>query len=119
MEQVALMSWCEKMSSRHPQLALIFSIPNGGKRSSGWWEKAEGLKRGVPDLFLPVCVKYHDPEDMRYGLFIEMKFGKNKCTKFQKAWHEALKDEGYEVQVCYGFEEARDVIVEYLGLEVR
>ncbi len=132
-EQVALFQWAKVMEPRHPQLALMFAIPNGGKRKSGWWEKAEGLKSGVPDIFLAVprfpddiqSILYFDgastmriSDDMRFGLFIEMKYGKNKPSKAQKEWHEALIDEGYAVEVCYSFEEAKQAIIGYLGLEV-
>ena len=42
--------------------------------------KKEGVKRGVPDICLPVSRgKYH-------GLYIEMKAGKNKPSKEQKEW---------------------------------
>ncbi len=115
-EQCALFQWAKVMEPRHPQLALMFAIPNGGKRKSGWWEKAEGLKSGVPDIFLAVPRQF-----ITYslsGLFIEMKFGKNKTSKKQKGWIDALIDEGYAVEVCYSFEEAKQAIIGYLGLEV-
>ena len=114
-EQATLFHWAEIMQSRHPQLALMFAIPNGGKRKSGWWEKAEGLKSGVPDIFLAVPTQEAFP---RYGLFIEMKFGKNKPSRNQKGWIDALIAEGYAVEVCYSFEEAKQAIIGYLGLDV-
>ena len=132
-EQVALFQWAKVMEPRHPQLALMFAIPNGGKRKSGWWEKAEGLKSGVPDIFLAVprfpddiqSILYFDgastmrvSDDMRFGLFIEMKYGKNKPSRNQQGWIEALIAEGYAVEVCYSFEEAKQAIIGYLGLEV-
>jgi len=55
---------------------------------------AEGVKRGVPDVFLPVARGgYH-------GLWIEMKYGKNKTTSNQKWWLNELKDQGYKTAVC-------------------
>ena len=134
-EQVALFNWCKMMEGRHPQLALIFAIPNGGKRHIGTARKlkAEGVRSGVPDIFLACPRLPHDPDDLlvgdslrvrfsdevKFGLFIELKVGKNKPTKNQLKWIEDLRAERYEVEVCYGFEEAKDAIIKYLELEVR
>lgn len=113
-EQVALFNWAKLMESRHPQLALMFAIPNGGKRhiSTAKALKASGTKAGIPDIFLPV------PHGEKHGLWIELKVGKNKTTKAQNMWLTNLTGEGYETAVCYGFQEAKNKIVEYLGLEL-
>ena len=132
-EQVALFNWCKLMEGRHPQLALIFAIPNGGKRHIGTARKlkAEGVRSGVPDIFL-ACPRmpydFHDlivgdantvgfSDEVKFGLFIELKAGKNKPTKNQLKWIEDLRAERYEVEVCYGFLEAKAVIENYLRLE--
>ena len=114
-EQVKLFNWAKRMDSRHPQLALMFSIPNGGKRHIGTATKlkASGAKAGIPDIFLPVANRHG-----KHGLWIELKVGKNKATKEQKMWLSNLASEGYETAVCYGFDEAKNKIVEYLGLEL-
>lgn len=120
-EQSRLFAWAEENESWLPALKNLFSIPNGGKRKNGWWEKLEGLKAGVPDLFLavPMCAldlktAKHLPEHDMAGLFIEMKFGKNKSSRVQEDWQERLHLNGYQVEVCYSFEEAKDVILKYL-----
>lgn len=99
--------------NKKPELSLLFHVPNGGKRSktTAVRLKMEGVKAGVPDLFLPVA------RGGFYGLFIEMKAGKNKTTQKQEEWLAALGAQGYCAQVCYGFEEARDAILKYLDLE--
>lgn len=109
-DQVTLFRWAEYQSKRLPELALMFAIPNGGKRSKATAAKlkAEGVKSGVPDLCLPVARgEYH-------GLFIEMKAGRNKPTAPQVQWHMRLSQQGYRVAVCWGWEAAREVIEEYL-----
>jgi hypothetical protein len=113
-EQVALFNWAKLMESRHPQLALMFAIPNGGHRhiAVAYKLKAEGVRAGVPDIFLPVS------HGTKYGLWIELKDGKNKTSKIQKEWLNKLNNEGYETKVCYGFDEARQAIIDYLELEV-
>ena len=59
-EQVGLVNW---FRDRFP-MVLIFAIPNGEKRSISVARrlKAEGVKAGVPDLFVP-----------EWDLWIEMK----------------------------------------------
>jgi hypothetical protein len=62
-----------------------------------------------------------------HGLFIEMKApstigpdGRKRAgreTAEQKAWGERLRAEGYRVVVCWGFEEARAEIMQYLDVK--
>ena len=113
-EQVSLFNWAKRKESRHPQLALMFAIPNGGKRHVVVAHKLKmsGAKAGIPDIFLPV------PHGEKHGLWIELKVGKNKPTKEQNMWLSNLAGEGFATAVCYGFDEAKDTIVDYLGLEL-
>ncbi len=109
-EQISLFEWCEYSLGKYPELKLLFHVPNGGYRSTATAGrmKAEGVKAGVPDLFLPVARQgYH-------GLFIEMKAGRNKPTVYQTQWLENLSVQGYLAVVCYGWEEAAKVLTEYL-----
>lgn len=109
-EQISLFEWCEYSLGKYPELQLLFHVPNGGYRSTATAGrmKAEGVKAGVPDLFLPVARQgYH-------GLFIEMKAGRNKPTAYQTQWLENLSNQGYLAVVCYGWEEAAKVLTEYL-----
>lgn len=112
-EQVRVINWARAYAADFPELKLLFHIPNGGSRNRLEAQnlKAQGVKAGVPDLFLPVPMgKFH-------GLFIEMKFGKNKTTEKQDWWLEELKAQGYETDICYGADEAMDTIAGYLGIE--
>jgi hypothetical protein len=97
---------------RYPELKLLYHIPNGGKRDKGTAVKLyrQGVKAGVPDLHLPVARGgYH-------GLYIELKVGKNKTTEKQKEWIAELNKQGYLAIVCYGWEEAAEQLINYLGL---
>ena len=82
-EQATLMSWAGMQSCVYPELGLLFHIPNGGSRSkaeAGRF-KAEGVKAGVPDLFLPV------PRGEYHGLFIELKRRQGgRVSDEQKDW---------------------------------
>ena len=48
------------------------------------------------------------------GLFIEMKYGKNKPSPEQQRYLDLLEREGYAVAVCYGCNEAIESITAYL-----
>lgn len=117
-EQVAVIDWCNRNAHKYPELGLIFAIPNGGQRNkiTAMKLKAEGVKAGIPDLFLPVPVLNHSALNNHCGLFIEMKFGKNKPTAKQKEWLEKLREAGYFVAVCYSAEEAIAAIKDYLRI---
>lgn len=110
-EQATLFHWCDMVNGKYPELQLLFHIPNGGERrkSEAARMKAEGVKPGVPDLFLPVArVNYH-------GLFIEMKRRKGgRVSDEQREWIGNLLANGYAVEVCRGWEEAKDAIENYL-----
>lgn len=112
-EQEVLIQWCEIQKKKYPELGLIFHIPNGGYRNK--FEaanlKRQGVKAGVPDLFMAV------PNKKYHGLFIEMKWGKNKPTENQEEWILRLSEQGYKVNVCYSSIEAIEVIKEYLGIK--
>ena len=52
-QQAALFCWAAQHVGSIPELALLFAIPNGGKRDkiTGARMRAEGVKPGVPDIF--------------------------------------------------------------------
>lgn len=111
-EQAALFVWASWNIGRYPELRLMFHVPNGGSRNKieAAKLKAQGVKAGVPDVWLPVA------RGAFHGLVIEMKVGKNKPTKEQKEFLHALIDQSYCSEVCYGWEEAREAIERYLSL---
>lgn len=92
------------------ELKWLFAIPNGGKRNilEAMNLKAQGLKPGVPDMFLPLARNgYH-------GLFIELKVGKNKTTPQQDEFIRDVRFNHYKCEVCYGAKEAIKVLEEYI-----
>ena len=109
-EQVAFFRWARLQEGIYPELALMFAIPNGGHRhiSVARKLKAEGVKAGVPDIFLPISRGEY------CGLFIEMKTGKNKLTESQRKYKIQLETQGYYVEVCYDWEQASKIIGNYL-----
>ena len=115
-DQCTVFQWAGYKKARHPELALLYAVPNsghGGKGNvrKGVWLKAEGLKSGVPDICLPVARQGH------HGLYIEMKVGKNKPTDNQKWWLDALAEQGYRTEVADGSVEAIAILMDYLGVK--
>ena len=108
--QIALFSWCA--TSGIPELKWLFHIPNGGSRhiAEASKLKAMGVKRGVPDIFLPVrTINF-------IGMWIELKKPiKGIVSGEQDKWLDYLSKQGYATRVAFGWEEARDALLEYLG----
>lgn len=88
-------------------LIPVFAIPNGGHRHviTAKKLKDEGVLAGVPDIFVA---------DGNPGLFIEMKAKKGQVSEHQKSMIKWLNKMGYQVKVCFGFDEAKACVVEYL-----
>lgn len=103
-EQIVVIEWCDLMS------IPAVHIPNEGKRSVvyGAQLKRMGMRKGFPDIFIPVArAGYH-------GLFVEMKWGKNKTTTDQEEWLRTLSDQGYACTVVYSADDAIRQIKRYL-----
>lgn len=107
-EQAALFEW----ASYYPELSLMYAIPNGAKRDiiTAVNLKRTGVKSGVPDICLPMAKgKFH-------GLYIELKKTSGGAVSAnQKIWLNALNEQGYRAVVCKGWEQARQVILDYMG----
>jgi hypothetical protein len=70
--------------------------------------KKEGVRRGIPDLFLAV------PKNGYSGLFIEMKTPSGKLSAEQDARIGELMMKCYECVVCRSFDAAKWEIETYL-----
>lgn len=109
-EQQSLFQWAKLTQTQYPELSLLHSIPNGGKRNirEAARLKKEGALAGVSDIFLPVARgDYH-------GLYIELKVKGGKLSDHQKWWIEETTKQGYYSTVCFGWVEAKGVIEGYL-----
>lgn len=113
-EQECLFKWAAQPSIReqYPELKFLFHIQNenpDAKRRA--ISNRGGVKKGVPDLFLPVPYgKYH-------GLWIEMKSMTGRASTEQIWWIDHLNANGYHAVVCRGWQEASEVILWYLNQE--
>lgn len=108
-EQETVVEYCDL---RHIPIVHIpiVHIPNEGKRSKAYGAqlKRAGMRRGFPDLFIPV------PYGGFCGLLIEMKNGRGKTTPEQEKWLRELNSRGYKATVCVGADAAINEINEYL-----
>ena len=114
-EQTALLRWTETAGRQYPALRWLLAIPNGlaaSSKGSARRMKEQGMKAGVPDLFLPAPVPPHA------GLWIEMKIRQGgRVSDAQRNWHAYLREAGYRVEVCRGWDEARRTLLAYLNPE--
>ncbi|MCK9597386.1 MAG: VRR-NUC domain-containing protein [Sphaerochaeta sp.] len=112
-EQAIVFDWAKLVERKHPELSLLQGSLNGVKLPIGLAVKAkrQGLKRGYPDIFLPVA------RNGFHGLFIELKRTEGGVVSAdQEKVHDRLRAEGYFVDVCKGAEHAILVIRTYLGI---
>jgi len=104
LEQALFFARCKKHN-----IEPIYAIPNGGHRHIAVAAKlkAEGVKRGIPDIHYPVANgKYH-------GLWIEMKTKTGRVTKDQKRMIEILRKLNHRVEVCRSCDEAWQALKNY------
>lgn len=115
-EQALLFQWAALATGRLPELVLLHAIPNFAGRLGkltalhGARLKAEGRKKGVPDISLPV------PRGTYHGLYIELKAQGGRPTPEQKDWLYRLQAQGYAAHLCIGWEDARETLISYLAL---
>lgn len=110
--QYAVMLWAQQESirARWPELSRLYHIENERQCSpqQAARRKRMGVKKGVPDLCLPV------PRGKYHGLYIELKTPTGRVSPEQRWWLGNLNADGYCALPCYGWEQACDVLIWYL-----
>lgn len=119
------------------QLEWIHAIHNQGSGEKdnkqagairGGRAKAEGVKAGVADLFLPWPVTNADEvgngivETIYCGCYIEMKRNvttdiEKLLSNVQKAYRDYCLHVGYDWHCCRGWRDGRAVLLNYLGVK--
>lgn len=128
--QVAVFQWIDLQKERYPSLKNAYAIPNGGSRNEHEAAnlKREGVRAGVPDLFLAW------PSKDFHGLYIEHKTKKGELTKDkpiyhegtrvirytregQETWFKRLQDAGYCCEISRSVDESIEIFKWYLGIK--
>ena len=108
-EQAKVIAWARANERNYPYLQLLHCSLNGVKMTKAQAGRAiaQGMKKGVADLFLPVKMGIYG------GLYIEMKSEKGRTSIDQSKFLKAVSDNGYAVSVCYSANEAIKRIEDY------
>lgn len=118
-EQVRLFRWIEASGRLHPEdspvretLLWIHAVPNGAHLSKSQAAKlvAEGLTSGILDV---AC---DEPRDEFHALKIEMKRRGRKPSPAQTRYMHYLARIHVRYEVCYTWQQAARLIIDYLGL---
>lgn len=119
-EQARVIKWSHKVAVRDlmPALRWLHHSPNGGKRDAmaGAQMKALGVKKGFPDLILPVRVTADNLLGFHPGLVIEMKSATGSTSPEQKEWLAHFEAQDWEIRVARSASEARTHLCQYLGI---
>lgn len=115
-EQMALFCWAGQPLKRatFPELEWLHAIPNSGARGNkvaAGQLKAEGVKAGVADVFLPVKTNRFS------GLYVELKRANGFASDFseeQLDFCRFVNHQGFCWYPAFGWVEASHVIEAYL-----
>jgi hypothetical protein len=107
-----------------PQLKWLHAIHNQGHGDAvrGGKAKAEGVKAGVSDMFLPVPMRVGGglnlalPARLIHGFYLELKVGTNTPSAEQLEFFGDMRTAGYEADWATGWLEARLKILAYLQI---
>lgn len=116
-QQTAYFCWISWQVEHTPDLKWAFAIPNGGLRDkiTAGKLKAQGVKAGVPDVFIPVPKMFNG---VRYaGLWLELKKVNGVVSDAQRDWQAYLSNAGYAHRICVGYVAMRDATKLYMGLD--
>ena len=114
-EQAALFREATIRARQDPFWLLLYATPNAFKRTKrqGAYMVAEGLKKGIPDICLPVARGGYN------ALYIELKRVRGSRTSdAQKEWRSKLQLAGNCSEICKGAQAAADLIRLYLAGKV-
>ena len=110
-EQICLMRWARASSAAMPELKMLVHIANERKCTPAQGQRLRemGVRKGMPDLFLFV------PRGSYHGLAVEMKRTRGGVVSDeQREMLAALEAMGYAASVARGWEQASDIISDYI-----
>lgn len=107
------------------QLKWLHAIHNQGHGDAirGAKAKAEGVKAGVSDIFLPFPMRRDGgynlalPATTEHGFYLEMKIGKNQPSNEQLEFKTNMESIGYRCDIAWGWLDARNRLLDYLAID--
>ena len=128
--QIALFDMIYLHESKYPLLRRVFHVPNEGYfrgpqgQAKGQKRHREGVRPGIFDIFvdvpmnLPIKTISIDGALLYCpGLRIELKAPGGKMSDDQTDWLNYYRSAGYRAEICFSWEEAWNIICDYLGIE--
>ncbi len=110
-EQIAHINIVNWFNHNFPELEKDFHHFANERKCSvieGRILKRMGVQKGVADFHLGLGQKHY------FGMWLELKVGKNKLTKEQSEFLARKHDRGYYTAVAYEEDQAKDIILYYL-----
>ncbi len=113
-EQAKVIAWARANERNYPYLWMLHSSLNGVKMTKAQAVRAiaQGMKKGVADLFLPV------KKGVYSGLYIEMRSEKGRTSIDQSKFLTAVSENDYLAHICYSAVEAIDKIKGYYNQSI-
>ncbi len=120
--QAFLFAWIDAIGQhRWPELRWAYAVPNGAWYGGGnryaqaAKQRAMGLRRGVPDVCVPVVQPLDQYSDYA-GLYIEFKRSKSeKLSPEQHEYKHYLTAAGYAWARCDSGQQAVEVVTAYMN----
>jgi hypothetical protein len=110
-ESIIQQHFIQWLKLQYPRVwEVTASFPNQGRRSAANASrmKAEGLKKGIPDVVI------FQPSKGYHGMFIEFKHGKMVVSPEQRQMIELLTNRDYYCCTCWELETAIKELKDYL-----
>ncbi len=121
---------CDYIRIQHPTVIFRTDFAAGVKMTFGQAARHKRLQSGraYPDIFIAEQHYSKEDKEMYGGLFLELKASNiykkdgsllsNPHVQEQADMLQRLRDKGYRAEFAVGFEEAREIIDQYLGKEL-
>ena len=112
LQKACIQLWDWKLAAKYGQpKQALFAIPNGGARNkiTGAKLKAEGVRKGIPDLFL--SVPSIPGWECYNGMYMELKVGRNKLSPEQLEFKDyCQKEDFYRFMIIRTVDEFEEAI---------
>jgi len=106
--QIKVIQWFKETYPEYAEDILHIANERKCTRLRGFILKLMGVQAGVADIFLDI------PKNGYRGMWLELKYGKNKATESQKRFLARKSLQGYAAVCVVGFDAAKSFIDNYM-----